>query len=859
MSATTGISTEPNSSFAALLGDYGVSPSVYDALVDVNGVVRPEWSSMLAALSGMSAPDRTKLNETAQRMLRENGVTFVAQDDTESTSRPWRLDLFPMLIAPQEWQALETGLVQRARLLNDLLGDLYGPQRALKENLLPPSLVFSNPRFLPACANLPVNGNTHLHLIAFDVARAPDGRWWVLSDRTEVPSGAGYALENRVVTSRCLPEIFENYNVRRHANFFRAFNDHLLSLAGKDEPLAVFLSRGPAKLTYFDHAYLARYLGHSIAEGSDLTVRDDRVYLKTIEGLRQVDLIFRTVRSDMSDPLELRPDSLIGVPGLLQAARAGTVTIGNRLGSGLIESAGFLSFMPSLCRHFLGEELAIPSVATWWCGQEAERKYVLEHLNDLLVRRISTTRSILVGGEAGRVGNYASNVARDRLADLIAAGGYDFVGQEPLPLSTAPVWADQHLKPAPSVLRVYVAATANGYQVLPGGLTRISHDSDPHATWLAASDTSKDTWVLSDKPVERFSLLAQRQQEGRLRRGHRNLPSRAADHLFWLGRYAERAEAAVRLFRSLVIRLGGEIGSSRHLVSHERLVSLLVMHKHMSARRGKRAMQAGREAVENELWAILFDPDCRDGLANVLGNVRRTADVVRERLSFDAYRILTQLTGLSRDRGSSGGRETERALRLLNGLVQHLAAFSGIAMENMTRGYGWRFLDMGRRIERIRAMNHLVQHLTVHGDPENDGALELLLELADSTMTYRGRYHTMPQLARVLDLVLADETNPRSIAFQAARLGDHLAILPHTEDEGLLTEDQRIAAQMESNLRLTDVYKLSVTKNRFDARTHIDRLSRDIEQAIEALSDHITRQYFSHSLGRRVSGTLHTE
>ncbi|HSG65648.1 MAG TPA: circularly permuted type 2 ATP-grasp protein, partial [Gammaproteobacteria bacterium] len=661
----------------------------------------------------------------------------------------------------------------------------------------------------------------------------------------------------RVVTSRCLPEIFASQNVRRHANFFRAFNDHFLSLAGKDEPIAVFLSRGPSKLTYFDHAYLARYLGHNIVEGSDLTVRDDRVYLKTIEGLRQVDLIVRTVRSDMTDPLELRPDSMIGVPGLLQAARAGTVTIGNRLGSGLVESAAFLSFLPSLSRFLLGEELAIPSVATWWCGQEHERRYVLEHLDELLVRRISTTRSVLVGGQDGRVSKYLTTVARDRLIDMIEHAGHDFVGQEPLALSTTPVWSNHTLRPEPSVMRIYVAATANGYEVLPGGLTRISHESDPHAAWLAASDISKDTWVLSDEPVEPFSLLAQRQDGGRLRRGHRNLPSRAADHLFWLGRYTERAEAAVRLFRSLVIRLAGEIGVNRHLVSHERLVSLLVMHKHMSARRGKRAMQQGREAVEHELWAILFDPECRDGLANVLRNVRRTAEVVRERLSFDAYRILTDMTDLSRNRATAGIRESEQALRLLNRLVQYLAAFSGMAMENMTRGYGWRFLDMGRRIERIRAINHLVQHLTVHDDPETDGGLELLLELADSTMTYRGRYHTAPRIARVLDLVLADESNPRSIAFQAARLNEHLAVLPHTEDEGLLTDDQRITTQISNDLRLADVHKLGATKNRFGARTQIDRLTRELEQSVDALSDHISQQYFSHSLGRQVSGARH--
>lgn len=859
MSATTSQTTEAIVSATELLAAYAAGPGNFDALLGADGSIRSQWRPVLAALTGMTDTERARIRETAERMLAENGVTFVAQDDEESTTRPWRLDLLPMLVDEDEWQTLESGLIQRAQLLNEILGDLYGQQRALREGILPPNLVFGNLHFLPACINLPVRGDIHLHFIAFDVARAPDGRWWVLSDRTEVPSGAGYALENRVVASRCLPELFEGQNVRRHASFFRAFNEHLLSLAGKDDPLAVFLTRGPSKLTYFDHAYLARYLGHNIVEGSDLTVRDDRVFLKTIEGLRPVDLILRTVRSDMCDPLELRADSMIGVPGLLQAARAGTVTIGNRLGSGLVESAAFLSFMPSLSRYFLGEDLAIPSVATWWCGQETEKQYVLEHLDELLVRRISTTRSMLVGGQDGRVSKYLSAVAPERLAELIETGGHDFVGQEPLPLETAPVLSnDGTLQPEPVVMRVYVAATANGFEVLPGGLTRVSMESDPHAAWLAASDRSKDTWVLSKAPVETFSLLEQREESGRLRRGHRDLPSRAADHLFWLGRYTERAEAAVRLFRSLVIRLRGEVGRSRQLVSHERLVSLLVTQKHMSARRGKRAMQSGREAVENELWSILFDPESRDGLANVLGNVRRTADVVRERLSFDAFRILTDLTQVQDTASSAHDQATEEALRLLNRLIQYLSAFSGMVLENMTRGNGWRFLDLGRRIERARALAHLAQNLTVHGDPETDGALDLLLELADSKMTYRGRYRATPTLARVLDLVLVDETNPRSIAFQIATIADHLDVLPQTEDAGLLSAHQRIVTSLAGKLRLADVFELSEKRNRFGARIQIDRLARLVDKATDDLSDSISHQFFSHSSPKRVTGVWHS-
>ena len=838
-----------------LLSDYALG-DIYDELIDPAGHVRTRWRPVLEAFARMTPQERKSLRDDAERMLRENGVTFVAQGDRERVGRPWQLDLFPMLIGPEEWRGIEAGLSQRARLLNEVLIDLYGEQKALKAGVLPAAMVFGNAQFLRPCTSVPVRENLYVQFLAFDLARAPDGRWWVLSDRSGTPSGAGYALENRVVLSHCLPELFASQNVHRQASFFRAFNDHFLELAGHDEPTAVFLSRGPSKRTYFEHAYLARYLGYDIVEGSDLTVRDERVYLKAVDGLKHVDLIMRSVRAEMCDPLELRTDSMIGVPGLLQAARAGKVTIANALGSGLVESDAFLSFLPGLSRFFLNEDLAIPSVATWWCGQEQERRYVLDNIEDLIIRRISSTRSLLVRGKDGRVPDNLSASGRSELRAEIAAHGHDFIGQERLSLANAPVWTDDdRLRAAPVVLRVFVAATANGYEVMPGALARVSRGSDPRAAWLAAGDISKDTWVLSDEPVETFSLLAQRQDATKIRRGTKLLPSRAADNLFWLGRYAERAEAAVRLLRSLVIRLRGETGVSRHAVSPERVVSLLVVQKHLSARRGKRAMQHGSKAVEQELWTILFDPECRDGLANVLGNVRRTTEVVRERLSYDTYRILKDLADVVHLRYQNPRHEAEDALRLLNRLIQYLAAFNGLVMENMTRGYGWRFLDMGRRLERMRHIVQLVQQLTVRGDPEMDGALELLLELADSTMTYRARYQSSPRLPAVLDLLLCDEENPRAALFQLRVIEQHLEHLPGRDGDGLLTADQRITTRLGAALKLADPVALSLSLNRFDVRTDLDRLLKRVEQNVEYLADHIQRQYFSHSSPQRVSGT----
>jgi len=854
MSATIPAPDAESSDETKLLQSYQLTPNTFDELESEAGLIRAHWQPVLDAFVGMGSTATKAAHEKAQRLLLENGVTVTAQGERD-TARPWRLDLFPMLISEDEWAGIERAMIQRTEVLNALLVDLYGSQRVLHEKLLPPGLVFGNSQFLRPCMNLEVRDDLHLHFVAFDLARAADGRWWVLSDRTQAPSGAGYALENRVVLSQCLPELFADRHVRRLASFFREFSDRFLALSPHDQPQAVFLSPGPTKQNYFEHAYLARYLGFSVVEGSDLTVRDDRVYLKTVEGLKPVDLIMRRISAELCDPLELRTDSLVGVPGLLQAARARKVTIANSLGSGLVESDAFLPFLPGLCKFFLGEDLAMPSVATWWCGQERERDYVLENLDRLVVRQVRTARNLFTPGQSNLVRRNMTADERQLLAREIERKGHEFVGQEPAVLSTAPIWSsDETLQAAPISLRVYVAATSDGFKVMPGGLTRVAEGPDPGASWLEAGDVSKDTWVLSEQPVDQFSILAQRQANQRLHRGGRELPSRTADNLFWLGRYTERAEGAVRLFRSLVTRLAGEMGSTRTVVSTERIVTLLMVQKHLSTRRGRRANQEGRDAVERELWTILFDADSKDGLATLLGNVRRNAEAVRERLSFDTFRILRDLTEVTQSWRLTPGHETSDALRLLNRLIQYLAAFNGMVAENMTHGYSWRFLDMGRRLERTRAMVQVLQQLAVRRELPEEGQLELLLEFADSTMTYRARYHAAPQLPAVLDLLLCDETNPRSAVYQILMLSEHIERLPNRSEDGIMTPDERIVTRLLNELKLADPIELGATTGRFEVRAELDRLARRVDRDVHRLSDYIAHRFFSHSSARRVGG-----
>jgi uncharacterized circularly permuted ATP-grasp superfamily protein/uncharacterized alpha-E superfamily protein len=840
-----------NRALDPMVAGYHPPAGVFDEMLQPDGTLRRHWRTFIDGLTAMGAEGRIHAAETAARMLHDNDVTYVAQGANGESARDWRLDMLPLLLAPNEWHALETGLIQRARLLNMIVADLYGPQQLLKSRSLPPALVFGNPEFLLPCHGIGARDGTFLHLLAFDLGRAPDGQWWVLSNRAQAPAGAGYALENRIITSRCLPDMFANCNVHRLAPFFRGFSENLLRLGGHDDHLAVVLSPGPSR-SYFEHAFLGRYLGYPIVEGPDLTVRAGRVYLKTLEGLKPVELILRRLESKLCDPLELRVDSSLGVAGLLQAARENQVVIANAVGSGIVENEAIMGFLPNLSRQVLGEDLQIPSIPTWWCGQAAERAHVFAHLDELVVRRAFTARSMIASGSRGYLTSEFAGMSDRALREMIAERPHEYVAQHDIELSTAPFWSGEGLVRAePLTLRVYVAATKDGYRVMPGGLALLSRENSGGAQ-RAAADFSKDVWVMSDESVDTFSLLGRSLQATALRRSDRDLPSRTADNLYWLGRYLERAEGAVRLYRSLFSNLSGESSTGNASGTLDTLARLLVSQERLTARRARRTTAAGSKVVEQELWQVLFDSESPDGLAKVLGNVARTADLVRERLSADAWRLLENLTHVPEVAWRA--RAIGDAVKLLNAMIQNVSGITGMIQENMTRGYGWRLLDMGRRIERTRFASRLVRALTTQGEPAESGALNLLLELVDSTMTYRSRYKSLPQLPAVLDLVMSDDTNPRSLIFQIAEIEEHLSVMPLEQESGPVSDAQKIVISLLAELKLADVRKLASVRSKAGLRTHLDRVLTRIELGADELSDVIERTYFSHSLERQVSG-----
>jgi uncharacterized circularly permuted ATP-grasp superfamily protein/uncharacterized alpha-E superfamily protein len=848
---------------------YQALAGAHDEMVDAQGRLRPHWHTFSQALDTLGLGELTRRWEEAKQLIRENGVTYNVYGDPRGMDRPWQLDPIPLLISPTEATTIEDGLIQRARLLELIVADLYGPQQLLKNGLLPPELIFGHPGFLRPCHGMALPGKRYLHLYAADVGRSPDGSIWVLGDRTQSPSGAGYALENRIVMSRMLPEVFRDCRVQRLALFFRTLRDTLRSIAPhhRDNPRIVLLTPGPYNETYFEHAYLAGYLGYTLVEGGDLTVRDSRVFLKVLGGLQPVDVILRRLDDDFCDPLELRSNSFLGVPGLVHALRAGHVAVANSLGSGVMETPALMAFLPALCRFLLGQELTIPSVPTWWCGAPQALDHVLANLSRMVIKPIvANARFQPVFGDR------LSGAQQATLAERIRARPADFVGQEQISLSTAPVLAGNRLEPRHLAVRTFLAATEDGsYSVIPGGLTRISASADTLVVSMQQGGGSKDTWVLSTGPVSTFSLLSSSIKPLELSRGGHDLPSRAADNLYWLGRYADRAEALVRLLRGIVVRLTEKSGLAEVPELPTLLRALSLQAKELPGLAVTGTEQ--RATPEEQTLVVCFDSDRPGSLASTLKSLRRVAGMVRDRISADMWRVLSNLelggpwawkprdgkVGYPIDHASAldSRRPLSDVLDLLNRTVSTLAAFGGLAMESMTRGQGWRFLDMGRRLERALKMVGLLGSTLVTAGNQEGPLLEALLEIADSSMTYRRRYLGSLQPAAVLDLLLADETNPRSLAFQLVALADDVDNLPWDAPLPGRSPEQRIMLSALTALRLADIDQLA-RAGADGQRAHLGDLLGRLEADLPILSDAISHHYLSHLQTARHLASLYS-
>ena len=824
--------------------NYTPLPGVYDEMLSAHGEVHPHWAGFVEHMDQMGSAEIARRWEQALRLLHENGVSYNVYGDPHGIDRPWVLDAVPMMISAREWSGLERALTQRARLLNLILADIYGSQKLLKEGVLPPELVFAHPGFLRPCHGVALPGNAYMHLYSADIARSPDGNWSVISDGTQAPAGAGYALENRIVLSRIFPDIFKECQAQRLAMFFRRVRETLRGLAhyNRDNPRIVLLTPGPYNETYFEHAYLARYLNYTLVEGGDLTVRDQCVYLKTLGGLHRVDVILRRLDDDSCDPLELNPASFLGVPGLMQAVRAGNVAISNPLGSGFAESPALKPFLPVLCKHLLNEELQLPSVPSHWCGVRASMDYVLANLDRMIVKSAYPQRGIDSVFCAK-----LSVVQREKLKSKIRARPAFYVAQEQVELSTAPVMLDNRIQPRHAVLRTYLVASEGSFSVMPGGLTQVPTAAESHVFSLQRGAGSKDTWVQSSGPVSTFSLLRPKGQAIELSRGGSDLPSRVADNLYWLGRYVERAENWVRLMRGIANRLSeksiwGEV---------KELSALMRAMRHQGGAASGDDREHGADTTQgDELKILLEESRLPCGLHSTLQSIQSVARAVRDRISTDTWRVVNSLNEDVVWPNDLDGTRLPEIIERLNTMVTTLASFGGLASESMTRGQVWLFMDMGRRLERTVNMAGLLRSTLVTAEKEDSTLLEGILEIGDSFMTYRRRYLANLQLAPVLDLLLADETNPRSIAFQYVMLDEHVRALPRDRTLAHLSPEQRVTVGGLATLRLTAIEELCKADAQ-GKRVNLAHLLTRVDEDMASLSDIVTRQFLSHAQASR--------
>jgi len=831
------------------LADYRPPAGVFDEMVTPGRLLRSPWQQFIGGVNRAGAMGLAQRSEQVRRLLREGGVTYNALCAPQGPDRPWELDPLPILFDREAWRPLAEALRQRATLLNLILADVYGPQRLVSEGVLPPEVIFEHPGYLLPCQGIRLPDEAYLCLYAAHLARQPDGQWMVLNDRTQGPSGTGYTLENRIAISRTLRQDFETLHIQRLAPFFIAMQERLAGLSSRhpDNPRVVLLSPGNSSPTFFEDGYMARYLGYTLVQGGDLTIRGNSVFLKTLDGLLPVDVVLRRIPDRDCDPLELEPNSPFGTAGLVQSLRDGQVVIANAVGSGFLEAPLLGAFLPTACWLLLGQELQCQSQPTWWCGNAESMQYVESNLNELIVRHAFKRRTLPI------LGAQLTGDQQRQLLEQIRRRPSQFIAQKPVERSTAPVCNGGKIEPWRMELRTFAVATKGGYEIMPGGLARLFGNPQAIGESMAAGLSSKDVWVLSDSPVEHVTLLNHPRRLIELRRSPADIPSRMADNLFWLGRHAERAEALVRHLRSCIVRLTNDLEPAAITELFE-LVSALSDGAPLPEPSPLTSVNL-IEGMRKEVVAWLFDAHRPGALAHTLDALRSTAAQVRDRLSVDGWRIVNQLNlGALFPWTPQSGRIGDLVL-LLNQVLNLLAALSGLGTESMTRGLGWRFLDMGRRIERALQTLRLFRRTLVSAATETTPLLEAILEICDSSMTYRWRYRSTLQLAPVLDLLLIDDSNPRSVGYQFNSLSEHVALLPASVDGPAHIPEQKIMLAAQAAIRLTDVEALC-EPDQFGERDRLDSLLEQLENQLRSLSDEITHHYLTHTGPARQLGML---
>ncbi|QEY18490.1 hypothetical protein D0C16_22425 [Cellvibrio sp. KY-GH-1] len=809
-----------------------------DEAYDKDGRIRPYWRYLLHSLETLGQDTIEERQKKARRILRDDGATYKIYDEPDA-NQSWQLNPIPLLINSDEWSQIESGLIERAELFNFLLQDIYGDRKLIRQGIIPPELLFSHQGFLRPCHAVKLPGTHQLILHGVDLVRAPNGTMHVMGDRTQAPSGAGYALENRTVMNRVFPSLFRDSHVHRLSLFFSRMRQRLQEL-NPNGGIAriVVLTPGIYNEAYFEHAYLANYLGFQLVQGSDLSVRNGYVWMKALDGLKRVDVILRRVDDIYCDPVELKGDSRLGVPGLLEVARTGRVAIANPLGSSVLENPALLRYLPAIAKALLGRELQLPSVRTWWCGNPDDLEYVCANLKNLMIKPTYRRPGIyeVYGGDMDDTKLLAWQ-------NRIRKNPYQFAAKEFIPGASTPTWFQGEVQPRPAVLRTFSVASEGSYAVMPGGLTRVNLDPNKKIISNQRGSVSKDTWILASEPEKQISLRPLEVQP--TVESSSEVPSRVVENLFWMGRYAERAESALRLLRTVFI----QINKTEKLPDAVQRTLLSAVTHVTSTYPGFTSLQpALLKNPEPEMIAIIVEQQRLGSVANNILAMINSAEQVKEQLSSDTQRVINdigdELEQLKTTLEPSSLSALEDALAPM---ITTLLAFAGLIHESMTRGNGWHFMEMGRKLERaLQIISSLRSMLCARFDEtEQEILIESCLMCGEALIPYRRRYQNGIRIDQGLEMMMLNSKNPRSLIYQLDRLDQHFAELPN-DGEALLAE-HKFLLEATTALKLSDVKLLAKTES--GIRTELDQLLSRLQYLITNTAKAIGQRYFDHAEG----------
>ena len=839
---------------ASMLQDYLSNQYSYDEMLGKDGNLRPHWEAFFQSFNQLGTVEMQNRNSEISRLLKENGVTYNIIGDSAVLNRDWNVDSIPFLISKEEWENAESALVQRAELLNLLLQDIYGDQKLIKNGILPLELVYNHIGYLRQCAGIKLPGKHSLVLYSADMARSPDGKLWVISDRTQAPSGSGYALENRSVMTRVLPELFSGLKVRHLSPYFDTLRNSLNELGSRhhQNPRIVILTPGPGNETYFEHSYLSSQLGYTLVQGNDLMVKNNFVWLKTLGGLEKVDVIIRRIDDVYCDPLELKEDSQLGVAGLLQVIRSGNVSIANPPGSSILENPGLMPFLQNIAKYFFGTGLVMPTIASWWCGQPKEMKYVLDNIQSLVIKRIYRGNNRSTSQDAASLSAGALNELKQKIKNQ----PFLYVGQEKIGLSSTPSLVNGKIEPRKTIFRSFLVSNGVSYTAMAGGLSRTSSDAMNFIVSNQSGGNSKDTWIISPEPDHTLHI-PKKYPEQIIASSNGVLPSHTAENLFWVGRYTERLLGNARFHRTVIqfIAGGNRLMMETDIQTEQALLKALTHYTFTYP--GFITDKEEDEHKLNDPWPelsdILFNEKREGSLKYDFLLFIRAVHAARDHWSVDTWRVLRGMEEewlTVKDTLKPGHLKMQH---LLDSLVTSVVAFIGMNRESISRQQGWIMMDLGRKIEQCLLLTSMLRATLVnkYDDQVDYNLQEAVLVSNEGLVNFRYKYRSLLQLPLVLDLMIFDPSNPRSLVYQLDRLKKNLANLPKTSSDKSAAPHDLLVAEAYDLLKLADKEQLSFLDEETNQCLNLDQFLSDMYDLLSGIQHAISKTYFKHAQSQK--------